>query len=154
MWKYRSTVWMVIIWKNCTLRLSETDFIETDVEVGRLNVSLHTEWIWELCNTYIRVKIEGERGRKIAVLLKDEIKEISRSFFQQREKTEDFWRLFSKPGDSKFLYRGSDCQRRFAKKAILQNATAIASNRLRKQLETLAQKLNLKKTSQNILAVF
>lgn len=40
------------------------------------------------------------------------------------------------------------------KKAILQNATAIASNRLRKQLETLAQKLNLKKTSQNILAVF
>lgn len=83
--------------------------------------------------------------RKIAVLLKDEIKEISRSFLSREKKTGDFWTLFQNQVIP-FSYRGSDCLRRFAKEAIVQNATAIASKRLRKQLATIAQILNLNET--------
>lgn len=106
-----------------------------------------------MCNSHNRVEIEGKRGRKVAVLLTDEMKKNTKILFQQRENAKVSGDcLFSKPGDSKFPYRGSDCLRRFAEEAGVQNPTAITSTRLSKQLATLAQILNLNKTSQDILS--
>lgn len=118
-------------------------------------LSTLNEFEKKLCNTHTRVEIKGKRGRKVAVLLTDEMKKNIKILIQQREKAKVSGDcLFSKPGDSKFPYRGSDCLRRFAKEAGVDNPTAITSTKLRKQLATLAQILNLNETSQDILATF
>ena len=62
--------------------------------------------------------------------------------------------LYSKPGEAIFPYRGSDCLRKFAKEAKVQNPHALTSTKLKKQLATLAQILNFSETSQDVLATF
>uniref|UniRef100_K1QSI2 Uncharacterized protein n=1 Tax=Magallana gigas TaxID=29159 RepID=K1QSI2_MAGGI len=106
------------------------------------------------CKSHLRVEIKGKRGRKVPVLFTDEIKKSIDILLEAREKagvTQPY--LFSRPEISK-PYRGTDCIRKFCNLAKLQNPSSITSTKLRKQLVTLAQVLNLSETSQDILAIF
>lgn len=109
----------------------------------------------KLCKTHVRIEIKGKRGRKVPVLLTEEMKDSLQCLISLREKaqvTKDL--VFAKPGETKFPYRGSDCLRKYAFQAEVRNPTALTSTKLRKQLATLSQILNLNETSQDILATF
>ncbi|XP_061191604.1 uncharacterized protein LOC133199782 [Saccostrea echinata] len=83
------------------------------------------------------------------------MKENIKILIEQRKRANVFKDLlFSKPGDTKFPYRGSDCLRKFSLEAGVENPQALTSTKLRKQLATLAQILNLSESSQDILATF
>lgn len=139
-------------------RMKLQEFLDAESGSGKPDqvvLSTLNEFEKKLCNTHTRVEIKGKRGRKVAVLLTDEMKKNIKILIQLRENAKvsrDC--LFSKPGECKFPYRGSDCLRKFAKEAGLENPTALTSTKLRKQLATLAQILNLNETSQYILATF
>lgn len=118
-------------------------------------MSTLNEFEKNLCKSHLRVEIKGKRGRKVPVLFTNEMKKNIDVLCASREKAnvkQPY--LFSKPGDSKFPYRGSDCLRILAKKSGIENPSALTSTRLRKQLATMAQILNLSETSQDILATF
>ena len=108
-----------------------------------------------LCQSHLRVEIRGKRGRKVPVLFTEEMKKYVDTLISLRKKanvTQPY--LFARPGSHSKPFRGSDSLRRFAKAASLQNPSAISSTKLRKQLGTLSQILNLSETSQDILATF
>ncbi|KAJ8305181.1 hypothetical protein KUTeg_017269 [Tegillarca granosa] len=118
-------------------------------------MSTLNEFEKNLCKSHLRVEIKGKRGRKVPVLFTNEMKKNIDVLCASREKAnvkQPY--LFSKPGDSKFPYRGSDCLRILAKKSGIENPSALTSTRLRKQLATMAHFLNLSETSQDILATF
>ncbi|KAK3108426.1 hypothetical protein FSP39_007787 [Pinctada imbricata] len=133
-------------------------FADADQKSGKPDavvLSTVNEFEKKLCESHTRIEIKGKRGRKVAVLLTKEMKESIEVLISQRKKanvSKDL--LFSKPGEAIFPYRGSDCLRKFAVEAEVQNPSAITSTKLRKQLATLAQILNLSETSQDIFATF
>lgn len=139
-------------------RIKLQEFFDAENGSGKPDqvvLSTLNEFEKKLCNSHTRIEIKGKRGRKVAVLLTNEMKRNMKILIQQRENAEVSGDcLFSKPGESKFPYRGSDCLRKFAKEAGVENSSAITSTKLRKQLATLAQILNLNETSQDILATF
>ena len=108
-----------------------------------------------LCKSHLRVEIKGKRGRKVPVLFTDDMKKSINILIKSRQDadvTQPF--LFGRPGNASKPYRGSDCIRKFCNLAKLQNPASINSTKLRKQLATLAQVLNLSEASQDILATF
>nr|XP_022296603.1 uncharacterized protein LOC111106281 isoform X2 [Crassostrea virginica] len=118
-------------------------------------LSTLSEFERTLCHSHLRVEIRGKRGRKVPVLFTKTMKESIDILISMREKanvTQPY--LFSRPGSFTKPFRGTDCIRRFSKKAGLQDPNSINSTKLRKQLATLAQVLNLSETSQDILATF
>jgi len=62
--------------------------------------------------------------------------------------------LFARPGNGANPYRGSDCLRNFAHQCGAKAPQNMTSTKLRKQLATLAQILNLKENSMDLLATF
>jgi len=62
--------------------------------------------------------------------------------------------LFARSGNSASPYRGSDCMRNFAHECGAKQPECLTLTNIRKQLATLAQILNLKDNSQDILATF
>ncbi|XP_056014596.1 uncharacterized protein LOC125676308 isoform X1 [Ostrea edulis] len=108
-----------------------------------------------LCKSHIRVEIKGKRGRKVPVLFTADMKKSIDILLKTRQEacvTQPY--LFARPGMTTKPYRGTDCMRKFCNLAELRNPSAINSTKLRKQLATLAQVLNLSETSQDILATF
>lgn len=121
------------------------------------NVVLSTLNAFEktLCHSHLRVEIKGKRGRKVPVLFTETMKESINILISMREKanvTQPY--LFSRPGPNTKPFRGTDAIRRYSKEAGLKNPNSVNSTKLRKQLATLAQVLNLSETSQDILATF
>ncbi|KAJ8316567.1 hypothetical protein KUTeg_005882 [Tegillarca granosa] len=114
-----------------------------------------SEFEKQLCNTHTRVEIKGKRGRRVPVLFTDAMKKSINILIKNRERSNvNSDLLFAKPGNSKFPYRGSDCLKKLAKEAEIENTSTFTSSLLRKQLATLVQILNLSETSQDILATF
>lgn len=130
------------------------DALKGSGETDPIILSTLNEFEKTLCKSNLRVEINGKRGRKVPVLFTEEMKKSIDILLEAREEagvTQPY--LFSRPGISK-PYRGTDCIRKFCNLAQLQNPSAITSTKLRKQLATLAQILNLSETSQDILATF
>lgn len=130
------------------------DALKGSGETDPVILSTLNEFEKTLCKSHLRVEIKGKRGRKVPVLFTEEMKKSIDILLEAREEagvTQPY--LFSRPGISK-PYRGTDCIRKFCNLAQLQNPSAITSTKLRKQLATLAQILNLSETSQDILATF
>lgn len=112
-----------------------------------------SEFEKHLCHTHLRVEILGKRGRKVPVLLTREMQRNVEILLRERQFTSKF--LFARVGShTNSSYRGSDCIREFAQKSGAKSPATITSTKLRKQLATLAQVLNLKENSQDILATF
>jgi hypothetical protein len=106
----------------------------------------------KMCKTHMRVEIMGKRGRKVAVLFTKEMQKNITFLLKNRPSPSEY--IFALAGNSSSIYRGSDCIRDFASKCGAKNPSAMTSTKLRKQLATLCQILNLRENSQDILATF
>ncbi len=62
--------------------------------------------------------------------------------------------MFARPGNAMFPYRGSDCLREHVSQCDLKRPECLTSTKLRKQLATLAQLLDLKENNQDLIATF
>ena len=74
--------------------------------------------------------------------------------YRQVAKVKETTFMFARPGNAEFPFRGHDCLREFATHCGLKKPECITSTKLRKQLAVLAQILNLKENSQDIIAAF
>lgn len=111
-----------------------------------------SEFEKHLCKTHLRVEILGKKGRKVPVLLTKAMQTNIELLLKKRSSDSEY--LFARANNSCSHYRGSDSIREFASKCGAKHADLITSTKLRKQLATLAQVLNLKENSQDILATF
>ncbi|KAK7096458.1 hypothetical protein V1264_005754 [Littorina saxatilis] len=105
----------------------------------------------QLSRTHVRVETKGKRGRKVPVLLTEEMKENVILLLENRKTDGDF--LFTMPGCAHPM-RGTDCLRKFVDESGAKHPELLTSTRLRQQLATLSQVLGLSETSQDILATF
>ncbi|XP_013886411.1 uncharacterized protein LOC106534349 [Austrofundulus limnaeus] len=109
----------------------------------------------KLCHHFERVEIRGKRGRKVPIILTPDMVESLELLVKERGSCgvgENSY-FFARPGFETRL-RGSDCIRELAKSCGAQKPEALSSTKLRKQVATLSQVLNLNDTEQDLLADF
>ncbi|XP_053385481.1 uncharacterized protein LOC123538701 [Mercenaria mercenaria] len=114
-----------------------------------------TKFEQKLCESHTRVEIRGKQGRKVAVLFTSEMKTNMELLIKKQQEIEG-WnpeKIFV-PVNCQNPYRGSKVLKEISKEANLKDANRITSTRLRKQLATMCQVLNLSEASQDILAKF
>jgi integrase len=119
-------------------------------------MSVLTELEKKLCQTHLRVEIRGKKGRKVPVLFTKDMQQNIEMLLKMRSAAgvSDDGLLFATPQNEKNPYRGTDALRKMAKSCGMEDPSLITSTNLRKQLATLAQILNLKENSQDLLATF
>ena len=121
----------------------------TEVEASLSKFEVH------LCKTHMRMETKGKRGRRVPVLLTQDMLAAVRVIVAKRELagvSSQF--LFGRPGDSASPYRGHDCLRRYAKECGAKHPELMTSTNLRKQLAIMCQVLSLSENSQDTLANF
>lgn len=137
-------------------RIKVSDYLQAqENSVDPAVASSLTKFELELCNTHKRVEIVGKKERKVAVLLTEQVQNNISQILKLRESMNlqsDY--LFNRPYPAINPYRGSDCLRQYAFACEAQKPLLMTSTRLRKQLATLSQVLNLSETSQDLLACF
>ncbi|XP_036437432.1 uncharacterized protein LOC118815426 [Colossoma macropomum] len=110
----------------------------------------------KLCQHFKRIEIRGKRGRKVAVLVTPTMQESLDVLVKNRSKCgvlqENIY-LFARPF-AMTCFRGSDCIRDFAKASGVKNPSTLTSTKLRKQIGTLSEVLNLSNTELDQLADF
>ncbi|XP_067312125.1 uncharacterized protein [Pseudorasbora parva] len=110
----------------------------------------------KLCQYFKRVEIRGKRGRKVPVLLTPSMQESISLLIENRSRcgipNENPF-LFARPSAMTF-FRGSDCIREFAVACSAKNPQSLTSTKLRKQIGTLSEVLNLSNTELDQLADF
>ncbi|XP_052426266.1 uncharacterized protein LOC127968823 isoform X16 [Carassius gibelio] len=110
----------------------------------------------KLCQYFKRVEIRGKRGRKVPVLLTPSMQESISLLLENRNTcgipNENPF-LFARPYAMTF-FRGSDCIREFAVACSAKNPQTLTSTKLRKQIGTLSEVLNLSNTELDQLADF
>ncbi|KAG1927850.1 hypothetical protein F2P79_023964 [Pimephales promelas] len=103
-----------------------------------------------------RIEIRGKRGRKVPVLVTPSMQESISLLIKNRSKcgvlNENPF-LFARPSAMTF-FRGSDCIREFAGACNAKNPQTLTSTKLRKQIGTLSDVLNLSNTELDQLADF
>ena len=84
-----------------------------------------------LCKTHTRIEIKGKRGRKVPVLLTEEMKKNITVLIQPRDvaKVQQEY-LFARPGMAEHPYRGSDCLRKFAQECNAKLPQCLMSTKL------------------------
>ncbi|CAM4686021.1 unnamed protein product [Leuciscus chuanchicus] len=99
----------------------------------------------ELSKILTRIEIRGKRGKKVPVFLTERMKESINLLVQRREEAgvpaENPY-LFARP-DAMTNIRGCDCLRKYAKESKTENPELLRSTKLRKQVATLCQLLDL-----------
>lgn len=110
----------------------------------------------KLCQYFRRVEIRGKRGRKVPVLLTPSMQESISLLIENRSRcgipNENPF-LFARPYTMTF-FRGSDCILEFAVACGAKNPQTLTSTKLRKQIGTLSEVLNLSNTELDQLADF
>ncbi|KAI4903902.1 hypothetical protein NFI96_028811 [Prochilodus magdalenae] len=110
----------------------------------------------KLCQHFKRIEIRGKRGRKVAVLVTPTMQESLDLLIQNRSKCgvlqENIY-LFARPF-AMTCFRGSDCIRDLAKDCGVKNPSTLTSTKLRKQIGTLSEVLNLSNAELDQLADF
>ncbi len=115
-----------------------------------------TELENKLCQYFKRVEIRGKRGRKVPVLVTPSMHESISLLIENRSRCgvpnkNPF--LFARPSALTF-FRGSDCIREFAVACKAKNPQTLTSTKLRKQIGTLSEVLNLSNAELDQLADF
>ncbi|XP_056310878.1 uncharacterized protein LOC130222319 [Danio aesculapii] len=99
----------------------------------------------ELSKMLTRIEIRGKRGRKVPVFLTDRMMESINLLVERREEAgvpaENPY-LFARPGVFTNI-RGCDCLRKYAEQSKIENPGLLRSTKLRKQVATLCQLLDL-----------
>lgn len=110
----------------------------------------------DLSATFTRLEIRGKRGRKVPVLLTDRMCDSLDVLMKRRSRvgvplTNPY--MFARIGADTHI-RGSDCLRKFASACGAKFPEHLTSTKLRKQVATLCQIMNLKKNEMDQLAKF
>ena len=101
-----------------------------------------------------RVEIRGKFNRKVPILLtKSMLKKIDRILELREDMTIESPYLFSRANGDK-PYRGSDVIKRFATEAQVSNLQLFTFTKLRKQVATMSQALEITENDQDMLAAF
>ncbi|XP_031147359.1 uncharacterized protein LOC116044389 isoform X4 [Sander lucioperca] len=99
----------------------------------------------ELSKRLTRIEVRGKRGRKVPVFLTDKMRESIDLLIKRRDEAgvlaENPY-LFARPGVMTNI-RGCDCLRKYAEKSGAENPELLRSTKLRKQVATLCQLLDL-----------
>ncbi|XP_051929371.1 uncharacterized protein LOC127605660 [Hippocampus zosterae] len=99
----------------------------------------------ELSKLLTRIEVRGKRGRKVPVFFTERMKESIDVLIEKREDAgipiENPY-LFARPGAMTNI-RGCDCLRKYAEESNAENPTFLRSTKLRKQVATLCQLLDL-----------
>jgi len=138
-----------------TQRMEVKDFREgikeNGVPVDEEVLKSLTKFERELCEIHYRIEIKGKRGRKVPVLITEDVKNSIELLLSKR------------PNDSKYLFiknnstlpiRGCDVLRKFSSACGAQHPRYLTSTRLRKHLATMSQILGLREEHQDMLAKF
>ncbi|KAJ4936945.1 hypothetical protein JOQ06_001529 [Pogonophryne albipinna] len=99
----------------------------------------------ELSKLLTRIEIRGKRGRKVPVFFTERMKESIDLLIKWRDEAgipADNPYLFARPGAMTNI-RGCDCLRRYADESKAENPELLRSTKLRKQVATLCQLLDL-----------
>lgn len=108
----------------------------------------------KLCETHKRIEIMGKKGRKVAVILTEAMTE-NLQLLRRVQELLDFQSVYLFGiMDSVHPYRGNDTLRKHAVDSGAKAPELLTSTKLRKQLATLSQVLNLQENSQDMLANF
>lgn len=110
----------------------------------------------KLCKYFERVEIKGKRDKKVPVLLSpDMVSSIQTlvSYRRQCDVPDENVYLFGRPEAESHL-RGSDAIRAIACECGAKDPQTLTSTRLRKQMATMSQVLNLKDNEEDCLAGF
>ncbi|XP_074550121.1 uncharacterized protein LOC141807806 [Halichoeres trimaculatus] len=110
----------------------------------------------KLCKYFERVEIRGKRDKKVPVLLSPEMVSSIQLLVNYRRKCEvpdENLYLFGRPEAESHL-RGSDAIRAMACECGAKDPQTLTSTRLRKQMATMSQVLNLRDNEQDCLADF
>ncbi|XP_026106347.1 uncharacterized protein LOC113078238 [Carassius auratus] len=110
----------------------------------------------ELCNELTRLEIRGKRGKKVPVLLTKDMLESMDLLNESRSTVgidEANPYVFARLGALTHI-RGSDCLRKFSKTCGAKDPRSLTSTKLRKQIATLSQIMNLKNNELDQLAKF
>ncbi|XP_026081500.1 uncharacterized protein LOC113058050 [Carassius auratus] len=110
----------------------------------------------ELCNELTRLEIQGKRGKKVPVLLTKDMLESMDLLNESRSTvgiSEANPYVFARLGALTHI-RGSDCLRKFSKTCGAKDPKSLTSTKLRKQIATLSQIMNLKNNELDQLAKF
>ena len=104
-----------------------------------------------------RVEIRGKKGRRVAILLTEQMVANINTMIKMRESIEmdrpdDY--LFARPGNNLCPYRGHIVLSELAKEAGCQRPDLITSTKLRKHLAAMSVVLNIEETMQDTLADF
>ncbi|XP_014680178.1 PREDICTED: uncharacterized protein LOC106820147, partial [Priapulus caudatus] len=114
-----------------------------------------TKFEMHLVHTHIRIETRGKRGRKVPILIPRHIVENVKCLREKREEAGvSGCFLFGRRGAAIHPYGGSACLREFAKDCGAEHPDRLTSTRLRQQLATMCQVLNLSEENQDQLATF
>ena len=109
----------------------------------------------QLCSSLKRVEIRGKRGRKVPLIITNEMESAMDLLIKLRTSSgvvEANPFLFAIPNGSLSNIRGPDALRKHVKICQLRNPQAFTSTNLRKHIATLSQVLNLKENELELLA--
>lgn len=110
----------------------------------------------KLCQYFKRIEIRGKRGRKVPVHVTPSMQESINLLIENRSSCgvqNENSVLFARPFAMTY-FRGSDCIREFAVACNAKSPHTLTSTKLRKQIGTLSEVLNLSNTELDQLADF
>jgi len=112
----------------------------------------------ELCKIFIRIEIEGKRGRTVPVLINGEMQRALKLLVDNRTHAGvplDNPYLFACSNYGSLSYiRGSDCLRKFAIACESSHPETLTSTNFRKHIATMSQLLSLNENEMDMLAQF
>jgi hypothetical protein len=108
----------------------------------------------ELCESHQRIEILGKCRKKVPVILTPKMLQNIRLLVKSRSALSIVGDFLFVRRNSVHTYRGSDVLRRFASECGAKCPELLTSTKLRKQIATLSQLLNLNETNQDMLATF
>ncbi|XP_056441944.1 uncharacterized protein LOC130379252 isoform X2 [Gadus chalcogrammus] len=134
-----------------------TDFLLRNTFASNPDLDLAlTDMEKKLCKYFERVEIKGKRDKKVPVLLSPDMVSSIQMLVTYRGRCavppENVY-LFGRP-DAESHVRGSDAIRAFAHECGVKDPQTLTSTRLRKQMATMSQVLNLKDNEEDCLAGF
>ncbi|KAJ8335340.1 hypothetical protein SKAU_G00386820 [Synaphobranchus kaupii] len=137
--------------------MSLNDFLLRNTFVSNPDLDLAlTDVEKKLCKFFERVEIRGKRDRKVPVLLSPDVVSSIQMLVNNRRKCgvpDENLFLFGRPEAESHL-RGSDAIRGMAFECGAKDPQTLTSTRLRKQIATMSQVLNLRDNEEDCLAGF
>lgn len=110
----------------------------------------------ELSKLLTRIEVRGKRGKKVPIFLTERMKESIDLLIKWRDEAgvpADNPYLFARPGVLTNI-RGCDCLRKYAQESKAENPELLRSTKLRKQVATLCQLLDLSEQELEQVATF